>query len=224
MLSNTYRAKSTTPDLLAIDLGAGQLTYSNLGARHTADLDGGGALPLGAGPACCHGLWHTRCLTWSTWGRAYLQSEIDRLKNSWLLEVYRHGRAASRILGPAEDDSKKASSRRPKQVSDFHMWLQCFAGKIRTNGNPRADGSLFRGHTRSSRDLPGCGTTRLFDGMQQSRGKSVACLTKMRAGTGIASVPFSAVSAGNSMYCPGNTQPRTGTSQTLWVLKRACWL
>ncbi len=42
MLSNTYRAKSTTPDLLAIDLGAGQLTYSNLGARHTADLDGGG--------------------------------------------------------------------------------------------------------------------------------------------------------------------------------------
>ncbi len=26
-----------------------------------------------------------------------------------------------------EEDSKKAASRRPKQVTDFHTWLQCFA-------------------------------------------------------------------------------------------------
>ncbi len=26
-----------------------------------------------------------------------------------------------------EDDSKKAAVRRPKQVTDFHTWLQCFA-------------------------------------------------------------------------------------------------
>ncbi len=48
------------------------------------------------------------------------------------MEVCRH--AWPRCFDPecwallkGEDDSKKAVARRPKQVTDFHTWLQCFA-------------------------------------------------------------------------------------------------
>ena len=45
------------------------------------------------------------------------------------MEICRYGRATARILGllKGEEDAKKAASRRPKQVNDFHTWLQCFA-------------------------------------------------------------------------------------------------
>ncbi len=115
----------------ADELSAGRLTNRNVGVRHTADFvdnDHGGTAQGCQSEqdpyrACFHGPWHSRCRMTLTWLRAYLQPIVDRIADWKFIDMAELLPEFWALLC-GEEDSKKAASRRPKQVTDF---LQCFA-------------------------------------------------------------------------------------------------